>query len=37
MSAGAGTLRKITGIVVSAGLKAAARLGLSQWRQQMDQ
>ena len=30
------TLRKITGIVVYAGLKAAARLGLSQWRQRMD-
>ena len=30
------TLRRITGIVVSAGLRAAARFGLSQWRQEMD-
>jgi hypothetical protein len=29
-------VRKIASIVVSAGLRAAARFGLSQWRQQMD-
>jgi len=30
------TLRRITGIVVSAGLRAAASFGLSQWGQEMD-